>query len=224
MNNFFNFTPTEISAAIIVLNIAVSLLLQLLIIFVYRKTHQGLSYSSSLIFTMAMIGVLGTVIMMVVQNNLIGAFTLLGAFSLIRFRTILKETRDIAFVFFALVIGIAVGTSNYSIAFISAVLLSSIILLFDRFDVGKINTGRGLILTFNAKEGLDMNSVRSALSKHSKSFELLQIRTHGVGIDSYVFSLDLKDNLESVKVVSELKKDAGISDIEIITGEHSVEY
>ena len=93
MNNFFNLTPTEISAAVIVLNIAVSLLLQLLIIFVYKKTHQGLSYSSSLIFTIAMIGVLGTVIMMVVQNNLIGAFTLLGAFSLIRFRTILKETR-----------------------------------------------------------------------------------------------------------------------------------
>lgn len=224
MNNFFNLTPTEISAAIVVLNIVVSLLLQSLIVFVYKKTHQGLSYSSSLIFTIVMIGVLGTVIMMVVQNNLIGAFTLLGAFSLIRFRTILKETRDIAFVFFALVIGIAVGTNNYSIAFISAILLSAIILLFNRYNIGKISGRRGFILTFNAKDGFDIGFARDILAKYSKIFELLQTRTHGVGINNYVFSLQLRDNLESVKVVSELKNNAFVSDIEIITGEHSVEY
>jgi len=224
MTNFFNLTPTEISSSIIVLNIVVSLLLQLIIIFVYKKTHHGLSYSSSLIFTMVMIGVLGTVIMMVVQNNLIGAFTLLGAFSLIRFRTILKETRDIAFVFFALVIGIAVGTSNYSIAFISTILLSIIIISFNYFNIGKINSGRGLILTFNVKDNLDINSVKSILLKYTKIFELLQVRTSGVGIDNYVFSFELKSKLESADVLRELKNNPSIFDIEIITGEHSVEY
>jgi len=81
--------------------------------------------------------------MMVVQNNLIGAFALLGAFSLIRFRTILKETRDIAFVFFALVIGVAVGTSNYSIALIGTIFVSIVILLFNKYNIGSIKNGLG---------------------------------------------------------------------------------
>jgi hypothetical protein len=224
MNNFYNFTQTEFSAAIVLLNIGLSLALQLLIIYIYKRTHQGLSYSSSLVFTLAIVGVLATVVMMVVQNNLVGAFGLLGAFSLIRFRTILKETRDIAFVFFALVTGIAIGTNNYAIALISTVLLSLIILLFYRFNIGRISSGHGVVLTFNAKDGFDINSIKSVLSKYSQSFEMLQTRTQGVGIDSYVFSLNLKDNLESVKVVGELKKNNFISEIEIITGEHSVEY
>ena len=105
MNNLFGIASVEISPAVIALNIIFSFLLQIAIAAVYKKTHKGLSYSSSFISTTVMVGVLGTVIMMIVRNNLIGAFALLGAFSLIRFRTILKETRDIVFVFFALVVG-----------------------------------------------------------------------------------------------------------------------
>lgn len=100
--NFYNFTGTEFSSAIVIFNVLLTFALQMAVVWVYKKTHRGISYSQSFLFTLVMIGVLGAVIMMVVQNNLIGAFALLGAFSLIRFRTIVKDTRDVAFVFFAL--------------------------------------------------------------------------------------------------------------------------
>jgi len=224
MDNFYNFTSTEFSAAIIVFNILFSLLLQIGIAWTYKKTHKGLSYSPSFISTLIIVGILGTVVMMVIQNNVVGAFALLGAFSLIRFRTILKETRDIAFVFFALVIGISIGTNNYSIAFISTALISIIILLLDRYNIGSITGGLGLILTFNARNGFDIEIIKSILSKHSNEFDLLQTRTHGLDINTYVFSIKLKDNLDSASIIKELKQNESITDIEIITGEHSVEY
>jgi|SRR3989344_7099011 len=224
MNNFYNLTLTETSAALVVFSIILSFLLQLVIVFIYKKTHKGLSYSPSFVFTLVLIGVIGTTVMMVVQNNLVGAFALLGAFSIIRFRTILKETRDIAFVFFALVIGISVGTANYVIAILATALISVIILVLEKYNIGGMKNRLGFILTFNAGDTINMEIVKDTLTKHSYAFKLLQTRTYGVGVNSYVFSLQLENDLKSAEVVNTIKKLAAVSDVELVTGEHSVEY
>ena len=224
MDNFYNLTSTEISSAVVIFNLLFSFALQLAIVFIYKKTHKGLSYSPSFIFTLVLIGVLGTVVMMIVQNNLVGAFALLGAFSLIRFRTILKETRDIAFVFFALVIGIAVGTNHYSIALISTAFMSSIIFLLYRYNVGSMANNIGLILTFNAKNDLNTDSIKELLSQNTSTATFLQAKTYGNDINTYTFSVHLKDTIDSIKLLKILKNNQAISNIEILTGEQSVEY
>lgn len=224
MSNFYNLTLTETSAALVIFGILLSFILQLFIVFIYKKTHKGLSYSPSFIFTLVLIGVIGTTVMMVVQNNLVGAFALLGAFSIIRFRTILKETRDIAFVFFALVMGIAVGTANYVIAIIATVLISIIILVIDRFNIGSFKHRFSFILSFNAEDSIDMSAVKNVLAQNASSFKLLQTRTFGVGVNSYVFSVYLEDDIKSGEVINLIKRIPAISEVEIVTGEHSVEY
>ncbi|PIP73509.1 MAG: hypothetical protein COW88_01800 [Candidatus Lloydbacteria bacterium CG22_combo_CG10-13_8_21_14_all_47_15] len=224
MNNFYNLTQTELSSAIVVFNLLFAFALLLVIVFVYKRTHQGLSYSPSFIFTLIIVGILGSVVMMVVQNNLVGAFALLGAFSLIRFRTILKETRDIAFVFFALVIGVAVGTSHYSIALISTVIISLIILGLYRYHIGSMTSNVGFILTFNAKKNINMDEVRKVISGFAESFEFLQAKTYGVDTNTYIFSIKLKDTFDSAKLINELHDKDLISSVNIISGEKSVEY
>jgi len=224
MDNFYNLTSTEISAAVIVFNLLLSFVLQLAIIFVYKRTHKGLSYSPSFIFTLVLIGVLGTVVMMIVQNNLVGAFALLGAFSLIRFRTILKETRDIAFVFFALVIGIAVGTSHYPIALIATFFVSLIIVVLHRYNIGSMVNNIGLILTFNAKNELNTDSIRELLSQNTSTATFLQAKTYGNDLNSYTFSIHLKGTIDAMKLLNILKNNQAISNVEILTGEQSVEY
>ena len=134
MDNFLFLVETETNAAVIVLNLVIVFLLELAIAWVYRKTHRTLSYSQSFVGTIVLMGTIASLIMMVVTENIVGAFALLGAFSLIRFRTIVKETRDIAFVFFALAIGVAVGTNNYTVAFLGTILISGAILLMNRFN------------------------------------------------------------------------------------------
>src|SRR3989344_9236862 len=107
MEQFLYLAETEINAAIVVINLLFVLALELVIAWVYQRTHRTLSYSQSFVGTIVLMGIIASLIMMVVTENILGAFALLGAFSLIRFRTIVKETRDIAFVFFALAIGVA---------------------------------------------------------------------------------------------------------------------
>ena len=223
MNNF-SIAPADISIAIVSINIVVSLILQLVIAWVYKKTHRGLSYSPSFIFTMIIVGMLGTFLMMIVHQNFIGSIALLGAFSLIRFRTILKETRDVAFLFFALAAGVAIGTGSYATGLVSVALISLIILVLDRYHIGSSANNAGFILTFNAKEDNDIQAIKSILAQHTNMFNLLQTRTHGTDIENYVFSLKLKNAMDAVEIVKSLKKNSSVMDVELITGEQTVEY
>lgn len=224
MNNFFSIAPAEVSAAIVILNIVISLILQLGISWVYKKTHRGLSYSPSFIFTLIIVGLLGTFLMMIVQQNFVGSIALLGAFSLIRFRTILKETRDVAFLFFAMAGGVAIGTGSYATGLVGVFLISLVILALDRYRIGSITNNTGFILTFNTKTGLDIKVVKSMLEERANTFNLLQNRTHGNDIETFVFSLKVKEALDATEIVRALKKNASIMDIELVTGERSVEY
>lgn len=224
MNDFYNLTTTEFSAATVLINLILSLLLQLVIVYIYKKTHRGLSYSSSFVFTFIIVGVIGTVVMMVVQHNIARAFGLLGAFSLIRFRTILKETRDIAFLFFALAIGIAVGTNNYVIALMSAVIISLAIWLFYKYNLGHMKDGLGHVLTFNVSgEDVPIEDLKSVIGSKANSYELLQIRSHGE-ITRYVFAVRPKSDTDLSNLMSELRKRSSVADVEFITGERGVEY
>jgi len=224
--NFYNNIGTEFSSAIIILNILLSFALQLVIVWVYKKTHRGLSYSQSFLFTLVIIGILGSVIMMVVQNNIIGAFALLGAFSLIRFRTIVKETRDVAFVFFALAMGVAVGTNNYSIALISTTLISGIIFVMWRygFGIGTNGNSMGYVLTIATRGALNMDSLKNTLSQYSPIFELLHAKHRKDEGGHYAFSLHFDVPEDIGKLEFELKKIDTIERLEFITSKHSVEY
>jgi uncharacterized membrane protein YhiD involved in acid resistance len=223
--NFYNLIGTELSAAVIVFNILFSFVLQLGIVWVYKKTHRGLSHSQTFLFTLVMIGALGTVVLMVVQNNLIGAFALLGAFSLIRFRTIVKETRDVAFVFFALAIGVAVGTNNYSVAFISFVLLSAMIIFLSRYGFGLItkeNTG-GYVLTMETSGDLSVEELQSKLASYGVA-ELLHAKHDERKGGHYAYSMHFRDAGDLHNLSQDINATRGVNRHEFITSKHSVEY
>jgi uncharacterized membrane protein YhiD involved in acid resistance len=224
--NFYNLIGTELSAAVIVFNLLFSFVLQIGIVWVYKKTHRGLSHSQTFLFTLVIIGVLGTTILMVVQNNLIGAFALLGAFSLIRFRTIVKETRDVAFVFFALAIGVAVGTNNYSVALIAAVLISTMIFFLSRYGffglITKESMG-GYVLTLETSSDLSVNELQSKLASYGVA-ELLHAKHDERKGGHYAYSMHFRDAGDLHKLSQDIVATRGVNRHEFITSKHSVEY
>lgn len=224
LTNFFNYTPTELSAAVIIFNLLLSFLLQLVIVWIYHRTHRGFSYSQSFIFTVVMIGVLATVVMMVVANNLIGAFGLLGAFSLIRFRTIVKETKDVGFVFFALAIGVAVGTNNYSIALIATAMLSAMIWWMFRYNIGTA-AKIGYLLMFLGTPQFHIAQLDSVFGEHLISSELLHAKQRPHSDESeYAFAVRFRDEEGIERFLDAVRRVSHISRVELITGKHSIEY
>lgn len=222
MENFLYLAETEVNAAVIIFNILFVLVMELIIAWVYRKTHRALSYSQSFIFTMILMGLIATVIMMVIAENIVGAFALLGAFSLIRFRTIVKETRDIAFIFFALAIGVAGGTNNYTVAGIGTVLISLIILFFDKINFGSAARGGHLLLVV-AKEPFDP-TMHSAISTHAVSSHIITLKTLPGQLREYTLGIRLKSEDVITQLVDALRKEGNVESVEIMSGKDAVEY
>lgn len=217
--DFYNTVATEMNAAFVVLNLLISLGLTLVIVWVYRRTHRGLSYSPSMLFTLLMIGLLGTTVMMIVQQSLAGAFALLGAFALIRFRTIVKDTRDVAFVFYAIAIGVAVGMGAYATALIATVFIGGVIMLLNRYHL-RLTAPSALnyILTFTEDASSSSPDRASLFDSLQSGVSLLSIRTVG-NRREYSYAMLVKDPREAERAINAVRSQSGIIDAQLISAQ-----
>lgn len=222
--NFYNYTPTEISGGFVLFNLMFSFVLQMIVVYVYKKTRHGLSYSQSFIFTLIMVGVLGTSVMMAVQNNIVGALAIFGAFTLIRFRSILKETSDLAYVFFVLVLGISVGMGHYSLALLTTLFLSMVIYLFNKFGFGNVSDNFDYLLLFSGTNDVSKDKIQMILDDNVTSRELLHVKHHTDNLNEYAYSLRLKKNIDPVNVSQLIKKIQNVSRVELLTGKNTSEF
>ncbi|MEK7082475.1 MAG: DUF4956 domain-containing protein [Patescibacteria group bacterium] len=217
--DFYNTVATEMNAAFVVLNLFISLGLALVIVWVYRRTHRGLSYSPSMLFTLLMIGLLGTTVMMIVQQSLAGAFALLGAFALIRFRTIVKDTRDVAFVFYAIAIGVAVGMGAYATALIATVFIGSVIILLNRWHARAGSpSALNYILTFTEDASSGSPDRTSLIDSLGASANLLSIKTVGSRRE-YSYAIMVKNPREAERAIDAVRASAGVIDAQLISAQ-----
>ena len=216
-----NLSLTELSTAIVFINITLSFLLAVIIAVIYQRTHHGLSYSRSYVESLVMMSVLAAIAMMILGNNLVRALGILGVFTLIRFRTIIKDPKDATYLFFSLAIGMGVGTGNYAISVIGTGCLLAIILIMDRFSFGSV-VRDGFMLTFIA--GADYNAYENIFPKFLRSYKLLQFKSRSGGEGEYYFSVSFKDGKRPQDLVNELLRDKSVKLADLITGKDASEY
>ena len=110
----------------VLLSLLLAFVLGQILAWVYYFTHNGLSYSRTFVQSLVLITVVVAIVMAVIGNNIITAFGLMGALAIIRFRNVVKDTRDIVFIFCSLVVGMAAGSQRYTIDILGTVILSLI--------------------------------------------------------------------------------------------------
>ena len=115
-------TPMEVLTAV-----SLSFVLNMIIGAVYKNTYRGTRYSQDYVHTLVIIGTVTTILIMVVSGSMEIAFGMFAAFSLIRFRRNLGQSRDLAFVFFAMATGMVVGARMYPEALISTAVVVSVV-------------------------------------------------------------------------------------------------
>ncbi len=161
----------------IILVLSLSFVLSTLVGFVYRATHQNISYSQSYVQTLIVVCMVIAVLMLVVGSNIARAFALVGAFSVIRFRNALKETRDVGFIFLVMAIGMATGTRFYALAIAATVSICVVILLMMKLDAFASNIQRQVVKVQVPPDGDFDKLVEDELIKLTKSFELVSTET-----------------------------------------------
>ncbi len=204
-------------------NLGIAFIAGIVIGWIYKITHKGLSYSQSFVITTVLVTVVVALVIMVIGNNLARAFALVGALSIIRFRTVVKDTKDTAFIFWALAVGLAAGTSNYFLTIFGTGVIGIIIIILNITNFGTLYKSE-FILRYILKKNTSEEHTK-IISKLTKNSSLLHAEPTGDG-DSVRISLDiiLKKNIESTDLVSQLNKLDYISDIVLIASKNDVDY
>lgn len=110
--------------------LAVSFALGLSIFFVYKKTFSGVMYSRSFAISLIAMNLITCLVIIAVSSNLIAALGMVGALSIVRFRTVIKEPLDLVYLFWSISIGIIVGVGLIPLAVIGSIVIGLILIIF----------------------------------------------------------------------------------------------
>jgi uncharacterized membrane protein YhiD involved in acid resistance len=151
----------------LVAGLVLSALLTFALVQTYRSTHRGATYSVAFLQALFVLTACTTLIMIVVGSNIARAFSLVGALSIVRFRTAIKDPRDVGFVFAALAIGMACGTGFYAAAIVFTLFLCGLMLLLGRFNVGAVDSSEAIVRVTLAsgRNGSTADSVEAELQR-----------------------------------------------------------
>ena len=229
MNNFQEMLQIQTLAYIyepheILINIVLGFVLGIVISYVYKKTHKGLSYSQSFMLTLVFVTIIVSAVMMIIGNNLARAFALVGALSIIRFRTVVKDTKDTAYVFLALAAGMAAGTSSYFLAIVTTSFLSFIAIVLHYINYGSYYKSE-FILRFRAPAGEERKEYSNCLNKYAKIVNLLHVEPSGDNQTvKLTFDIIMKKDMQPDIFTKELSALENISEVLLVASKHDVDY
>jgi len=171
-NDIFKSSFLENVSSVSLLDMALALVLAfclgLFIFYVYKKTFSGVMYSSSFGVTLIALTMITTVVILAVTSNVVLSLGMVGALSIVRFRTAIKEPLDIAFLFWSIAVGIVLAAGMIPLAVIGSVVIGMILLVF----VNKKTHTNPYILVLscedhaseqNAEQFLHQNTLRCAV-------------------------------------------------------------
>ena len=134
LEQLFNFSFLERASSFSIPDILVALLLSfaigLFIFFVYTKTFKGVMYSSSFGISLITMNMITALVILTVSTNLIVSLGMVGALSIVRFRTVVKEPLDLVYLFWSITAGIVVGAGLIPMAIIGSVVIGLILFIF----------------------------------------------------------------------------------------------
>ena len=195
-----------ISATSIITTIGVAFILGVFISFVYMKTYKNGVYTQSFVLTLVMLPIIIALIIILIGSNVARAFSLAGAFSIIRFRSAMGDPKDIAYVFFTMAVGLALGVGYiaYSIVF-------AIILCMFMFVLYKINFGGGKelskILKIIIPEDLDyLGAFDDIFDKYTSVYKLTRVKTTNLGsLSELTYDIFMRKDFGEKNFIDELR-------------------
>ncbi len=194
----------------VVLAMAVAFCLGLFIFFVYKKTFAGVMYSASFGVSLMAMTLITTLIILAVTSNIILSLGMVGALSIVRFRTAVKEPLDIAYLFWAISAGIVTGAGLIPLAIIGSIFIGLILFVF----VNKKSTDTPYLIVVNCENDKSEADVLSLVKSKTKK-SLVKAKTvtrNGIELTVEVRLLDMNASL-----VNELLSVKGVENAVLVS-------
>lgn len=195
----------------VLLVLLVAFLVSLIIYLTYKNTYTGVLYNPRFNVSLIMITMITTMVMVVIGSNISVSLGMVGALSIIRFRTAVKDPRDTAFIFWCVVSGLACGTQNYTIVIVGSVFICLILFLFKKFTT----KNNKYVLIIKGKS-FDLKEVEKTLDKKLKDY-ICKGKYISVNGMETIYDVKIKDSKISDDIIVSLSNVSGVNTINIVS-------
>ena len=195
-------TPTQL-----ILSLLSAFAIGLFLAYIYQKTNRGRSNNQGFALTLAVLPAILAIIILLIGSNVARAFSLAGAFSIIRFRSAPGDPRDIAQVLFALAVGLACGMGYIAYAVLFAVIVSIVMLILSATHFGQgSGSPRHLIKIMVPEDVSYADSLEPIISQYTDNAELIKIKTVELGsLYEITYRITLAQNADPRSMIDQLR-------------------
>lgn len=195
----------------VILTLIVGLLVGLYVWFIYKKTFSGVMYSRTYGMTLVMMTIVTALMLMLINNSLTLSLGMVGALSIVRYRTAIKDPLDTAFIFWAVGEGIAVGTKFYDVAIIAGIIIGIFVLLISGSRGNKGGAQSYLLIIHYSEAAAD------AIRKMTKQLPGARLKSKVVRPGSIELTMELRLKENETGFVEKFTRVEGVYDASLIT-------
>ncbi len=184
----------------VLLALGLSFVLGLFIFIIYKKTYSGVMYSDSFGVSLIAMAMITSLVIIAVTSNVVLSLGMVGALSIVRFRTAIKEPMDIAFLFWAIAVGIVLGAGFIPLAVIGSIIIGVVIVLFSTRKIGDTP----YILVVNCQNDTAEKKAAEIIKENAKKHILKAKTVSDMGIE-LTYEVRIKESgTEFVNMLSDI--------------------
>lgn len=210
-NNVLESAVTNFSVVDVALSLMISFLLGLFIYAIYKKTFNGVMYSKNFNVSLVAMSLITTLIIMGITSNIVISLGMVGALSIVRFRTAVKDPIDIVYLFWAIAAGIVTGAGQYLLAIFGSIVVGIMLIAFTYKSSGEIP----YMVVVNCE---DSAAEKRLLDKLVQKVKRMNIRSKairsGQGIE---LTVEVRLKSDNTDFINELSTLGGISDVVLVS-------
>ncbi|HOO76028.1 MAG TPA: DUF4956 domain-containing protein [Tepiditoga sp.] len=200
----------SVSVYNIIISLVITFGLGLFIFFIYRKTSGEGLYNKSFNLSLLLISLVTTLVILAVTSNVVLSLGMVGALSIVRFRTAIKDPMDIVFMFWSISVGITVGAGLYLLAVLGSLVIGLILYFMNKFESHESSYLLIVRYSDNDTENMIMDKVKSEIGKYkikSKTFQK----------NSMEITLEVKLQNGNISVLNSFFKDERIENAVVVS-------
>ncbi len=223
-NLLFDFGQAQVAWHAALLSFLLAFLTSTAIAYTYEKTFSGFSYSKALLHAMTLGSLVSCLLMIAIGDNIARGIGIVGSLAIIRFRTNLRDPRDLVFLFASFGVGVASGVQSYFVAIVGCLVFCGAAILLSNSMFGSRRSHDGIV-RFQAKADFEANdAINSALRSYTSRFTLIAMKEAAQGgMVDYSYQVKLVTPESNLKLVEALESVPSIRGISYINQQATIE-
>lgn len=198
---------SSLNTSDIFINLFVTFFIGIFIFYIYKRTFQGVLYTQAFNVSLVMVSLVTTLIIMTISSNLILSLGMVGALSIVRFRTAVKDSMDIVYMFWAISIGIANGAGYFQISIIGSIFIACVLLVLTNYRDS--TNPYLLIINYN-------DDAQNTIKEYTTNLGSFKLKSKTVTADNTELTIEIRTDNDH-KVVTDIQKIQGVKDCVLVS-------